>query len=499
MPRKTYVTNMPDKTGAFLLASKIIAKHNGNIVRVSYNKAVDLHTLFIDVEADETALSEIAVELGYVGYLNEKISETRVVVVNIKIPDVPGAVLPILRILDRYGINISYINSSTNSSEYQNFKMGLLIENPKIIKMLLDDISEVYQIDITDYDDSEKNLDNTIFYIRLANEMQKLLNLSNETTMEFISESNRIMQKLQEKGESPDKVFDYIRRFAYFISRHQRNNFNADIEKINISDSVSLYSIEPPCGSNTYVLESKDELVLIDTGYAIYSNEMFNVFNKLFNDWRDRIKRIFITHADVDHCGLLSTLEEARICLNRKSADSLNRQFIGIPDNREQNDVSMGYSKLSRIISGYIPPRAERFEVLDNDTPEEHNNLLHIGNFSMADLEFEVYEGSGGHVRGEMVFVCRKYGVIFTGDILVNISGFTPERAEFNSLAPYLMRSVNIDSVKATRMRNEVIGLAGEIGKNNQKPCIICGGHGPISTISNGKIVNKEGTEIIDI
>ena len=113
----------------------------------------------------------------------------------------------------------------------------------------------------------------------------------------------------------------------------------------------------------------------------------------------------------------------------------------------------------------------------------------------MAELEFEVFEGSGGHLRGEMAFVCRKYGIAFTGDILVNISGFTPERAEFNSLAPYHLRSVNTDSVKATEMRNQIISLAVEIGNANQKPCIICGGHGPISVISDGKMVNMYGVE----
>ncbi|QNU65460.1 MBL fold metallo-hydrolase [Ruminiclostridium herbifermentans] len=495
MPRKTYITSMPDKTGAFLLASKIIAKHNGNIARVSYNKAVDLHTLFIDVEASEEALSEIAEELGTIGYINNKLSEVRVVMVNIKIPDVPGAVLPILKILDRYDINISYINSNSTNSDYQNFKMGLLIENPKIIKMVLDDISEVYQVDIAEYDDSEKNLDNTIFYIRLANEMQKLLQLSTETTMEFISESNRIMQRLQDKGENPDTVFDYIRRFAYFINKRQGINFKADIEKIKISDLVTLYSIEPPCGSNTYVLETQEELVLIDTGYAIYADEMFEVFSKLFINWENRIKRVYITHADVDHCGLLSKLEGASICLNKKSADSLKRQYMGVPDDREQNETSLGYSKLSRIISGYIPPNTDKFYIIDEDTPEEHNNLQFIGSFAVSDLEFEVFEGSGGHLRGEMVFVCRKYGIVFTGDILVNISGFTPERAEFNSLAPYLLRSVNTDSAKATEMRNQIISLAEEIGDANQKPCIICGGHGPISVISNGKLVSMNGVE----
>ncbi len=500
MPRKTYVTNMPDKTGAFMLASKIIANHNGNIVRVSYNKAVDLHTLFIDVEATEEELTYIAEELGQIGYLNEKIAETRIVVVNIKIPDKPGSVLPILRILDRYGINISYINSSSNGTEFQNFKMGLLIENPKIIKMLLEDLSEVYQIDIEDYDDAENSLDNTIFYIRLANEMQKLMHLSTETTMEFISESNRIWQVLQEKGENPKKVFDYIRRFANFISLHRESNFMADIEKVQISPMVTLYNIQPPCGSNTYVMETSKELVLIDTGYTIYSNEMFEIFNKLFRDWQTRLKRVYISHADVDHCGLLSQLGDAEICVNQKSADNLRRQYQGIRDYREHNDIGLGYSKLSRIISGYVPPKTDNFTIIDNgDTPEEHKDLLYIGSFEVGDMEFEVLEGSGGHVYGEMVFVCRKFGVLFTGDILVNISGFSSERAEFNSLAPYLMRSVNSDSAKATEMRKQIIGLAEQIGACIQKPCIICGGHGPLSVIESHRLVNMPGSESISI
>ena len=37
---KSFMTNMPDQCGAFLAASRIIERHQGNIVRVSYNKAV---------------------------------------------------------------------------------------------------------------------------------------------------------------------------------------------------------------------------------------------------------------------------------------------------------------------------------------------------------------------------------------------------------------------------------------------------------------------------
>ncbi|HBF39230.1 MAG TPA: MBL fold hydrolase [Firmicutes bacterium] len=497
MPRKSYITQMPDKTGAFLVASRIIAKHKGNIVRVSYNKAVDLHTLFIDVKATAENLDLITKELEAVGYLNDKISEINVIMIEIKIPDAPGSVLPVLKILDNYDINISYLNSSENDSSYQNFKMGLLIENPSLIKMLLDDISEIYQVNVIDYANSEKNLDNTIFYIRLANEMQKLLGLSAEKTMEFISESNRILQMLQEKGENPVKVFDYIRRFAYFICEHKGANFKTDIEKIRLNPEVTLYSIEPPCGSNTYVLETIDELVLIDTGYAIYAEEMFAIFSRLFSGWEKRITRIYITHADVDHCGLLSKVSRARIYLNQKSADSLQRQRKGVPDYREKNDFGLGYSKLSRIISGYTPPDSRQFEIVDQDLniPLEHNNLVHIGDFVVSNLKFEIFEGSGGHLYGEMIFVCREHRIIFTGDNLVNIHGFSSERAEFNSLAPFLMRSVNVDSEKATQMRNLILKLIQEIEVNDHQSCIICGGHGPVSTMIGGKIVKFDGME----
>ena len=54
--KKTFITQVPDKSGAFLKASRIIAEAGGNITRVSYNKAIDLHMLFIEVSATEEQL-----------------------------------------------------------------------------------------------------------------------------------------------------------------------------------------------------------------------------------------------------------------------------------------------------------------------------------------------------------------------------------------------------------------------------------------------------------
>ena len=105
--RKTYITRMPDKAGAFLLASRIIARAGGNIVRVNYNKAVDLHTLFIEVTGDGEQHERISRELSECGYLPEELPDEQILMIELDLPDVPGAVTPALEIISRHQVNIS--------------------------------------------------------------------------------------------------------------------------------------------------------------------------------------------------------------------------------------------------------------------------------------------------------------------------------------------------------------------------------------------------------
>jgi hypothetical protein len=126
MNTQTFVTHMPDKPGAFMTAVKAISRHNGNIIRVSFNKAVDFHTLFVEVRADDDALERISEELLTLGYLKNELSVSKVVVVNIKIDDGPGRLYPVLKILDRYDINISYMNSSNTAAHTRISRWGFL-------------------------------------------------------------------------------------------------------------------------------------------------------------------------------------------------------------------------------------------------------------------------------------------------------------------------------------------------------------------------------------
>ncbi len=457
---------MPDKAGSFLKASEVISASGGNIVRVSYNKAVDVHTLFIDVSGNEEQIEKITEELIKLGYLTNEEKETKVLLIELKLHDKPGAIKPVLEIISIYNVNISYINSQENGTGYQFFKMGLLIENINDIKNLLDDVSKICDVRILEYDITEKILDSTVFYITFANEIKKMLSLTQEQTIGFLINSNKIMQILDERNEAPLKTFEYIRKFAKFVIDHKAANFNSTVNKIKLSENVTLYLIEPPCGSNTYILENGNELMFIDCGFACFRKEMYNLFEKLFDCFEKYKKSIILTHADIDHSGLLDLFD--KIYVSKNSYDNFKYENENVPNYREQNVIHAPYCRLSKIITEYTPPDLNKMEIIG----EKKDNAIisFIGELSFSDLNFSVYEGNGGHVKGETIIVCNDKKVIFTGDILVNIKGFSTEQYNFNMLAPYLMTSVNVDSEKSKICRNEVMNMS--------KDYLICPGHG---------------------
>ena len=72
--KKTFTTRMPDRVGAFYLASRRITDLGLNITRVSYNTAVDTQTLFLEVEGEPDVLVRAEQALRDLGYLNDDIS-----------------------------------------------------------------------------------------------------------------------------------------------------------------------------------------------------------------------------------------------------------------------------------------------------------------------------------------------------------------------------------------------------------------------------------------
>ena len=476
--KKTFVTSMPDHVGAFLKASQCFAALDANITRVSYNKAVDTHTLFIEAEGSQESLDQAAAELAAIGYLPSQPVASTVLLMEFTLRDVPGAVTPVLQCIQQFHFNISYISSRADGSGFQAFRMGLLIEDREALAQFLQEVSRLCPVRVLNYDKLERSFDNSIFYISFANELAERMELSEPSRRELVIQANLVMQLLDEHGGSPAKTFEYIGKFAEALARYRGDYFSPRITRHQVAPQVSLLLLEPPCGSNTAILRWENQLLFIDTGYACYQSEMLDFIRALIPDFDACDRAALVTHADVDHCGLLDLFPT--VYVSRKSRDSLLAEGSAGGGFREQNPLHAPYARICKLLTHYQPPALERLQVIGGASDPLTKPLTPIGRFSFGPMEFQVLEGAGGHLPGEIVLIDTVHHIAFTGDIYVNIREFTREQAAYNRYAPYLMTSVDTDPALAARERQAVMDL---LGPGRWR---IFGGHGMVKELEVG-------------
>jgi len=466
--QKTYITRMPDKAGAFLRASQIISDAGGNIVRVNYNRAVDTHTLFIEVSGNDAQHRTIIQKLTECGYLSEDEDNRRILMILLTLKDEPGAVRPVLEVLSRYRVNISYMSFQQNITGYQHFKMGLLMENPGETARVIKEISRICEMRVLDYEVTDRLLDGTVFYITFANEMRKILSLDQAMTNEVLICANRMMQQLDDRDRPVLQIFDYVRRFAQFVRSREGAAFRPNVTERELSEDLTLITIEPPCGSNTHILRSPEGLMFIDTGFACFRKEMLSLIRSRIPGFDTLPRQAMITHADVDHVGLLDLF--GKVYMNRDCYENFLLEHRGERDYRESNPLHEPYCFLSKIISEYAPPPLGLCAVVG----EKKDDALfsYLGSVPFGKWTFDLYEGRGGHVKGETVIVCEEMKLLFSGDIYVNMKGLSPEQQEFNRLAPFLMTGVDFDPVLCRESREKLL--------KDYEGFLFCPGHGAV-------------------
>jgi len=460
--KKTYVTSMPNRIGAFLKASKCFSALGINITRVSYNKAVDSHTLFIDAEGTEEQLKKADRELEKIGYLQNTNAKTSIVLLEFCLKDVPGSVTDVLTLIDEFNFNISYISSQENGTDYQYFKMGLYVDDYDKISRFLSETEKLCKVRVIDYNSSEKVYDNSIFYNAYVMGLSQMMGLSETIRRELLVHVNLAMQTLDEQGLSPYRTFDSISKFAELLAASKGKNFSPRISTHKITENTEIILIEPPCGSNTIIINSNGNILFVDSGYACYAEEMQNIFKKIIPNYNEIKKSILITHADVDHCGLLPLFDE--IIASHKTALCLKNEYNGKNGYRDKNPLHKPYINICKLLTSYQCANPDKITVLWKDVEKMTEPLTQIGFYDFEELHFEVYEGKGGHLPGEIVLIDYNNHIAITGDIYINTHGLTSQQAEYNQYAPILMTSVDTDPVLCMEERKAIMQRLG-VGK----------------------------------
>ena len=456
--KKTYVTKMPNHIGAFLKASKCFAELGINITRVSYNKAVDSHTLFIEVDGKEAQLEKANEKLKEIGYLSNGDENTKIVLLEFRLEDKPGSVTNVLELISKFNFNISYISSQENGSDYQYFKMGLHVDKTSDLTEFLVQVDKLCEVKIIDYNNTEKVFDNSIFYNTYVDGLVKTMGLSNKKKEDLLVNVNLAMQTLDEKGLSPYKTFDSISKFAELLAESKGGNFSPRVTVHSITEKTKITLIEPNCGSNTAIIESDGERAFVDSGYTCYKKEMLELIKSIVPDFKTKREKLIITHADVDHSGLINQFDE--VIVSQRSFESLSAEADKTAGFRERNYLHLPYVNICKILTDYETADKSKLRALWNKSSLTAP-IEQIGFYNIGELNFEVYEGKGGHLPGEILLIDFEHKVAFTGDVFINLTDLTKKQAEYNQYAPILMTSVDTDAKLCSKERSAFLQRLG--------------------------------------
>ena len=457
--KKTYATSLPDHIGAFLKASRCFATLGINITRVSYDKAVDAHMLFLDVEGTPDQLRMADAALERIGYLQDIADESSIVLLEFDLRDRPGAATQVLKLVHDFHFNISYINAQGGETAMRQFRVGIYVEDQGRFHEFLEQAQQLCRVQVIEYNPSARAYDNSIFYSTFVRGVSRMLDLSAVQKQNLMVYANLAMQVLDQQGLLPYQTFDSISRFAGLLSRHRDEGFNPRVTTHRITEDTDILLIEPPCGSNTAVIRSGGKILCIDSGYARYRQETLAIIRSLIPDFDTTPKRLLLTHADPDHTGLMEDFDE--ILVSARSAEDLSAQAQGEDCLREENPLHRPYLYICKLLTGYVPVRPERLVIPWPRHPELREPLTQIGFFDFEDLHFEVYEGKGGHLPGEIVLIDYDHNIAFTGDVYINLKGLIPAQAEHNQYAPILMTSVDTDPRLCADQRKAILRRLG--------------------------------------
>ena len=337
--------------------------------------------------------------------------------------------------------------------------MGLYVEDYDKVAEFLKEAEKLCKVRVIDYNRSEKVYDNSIFYNTYVMGLSQTMGLSDEISRELLVHVNLAMQTLDEQGLSPYRTFDSISKFAELLGASKGAAFSPRISTHKITDNTEITLIEPPCGSNTIIIKSGDQVLFVDSGYACYREEMLTVFRRILPDFDSMKKTILVTHADVDHCGLLPLFDE--VLASPRTAECLRNEFMGNDGFREKNPLHKPYINICKILTSYKAVHSDKLTALWNHVEPLREPLTQIGFFDFGELHFEVYEGKGGHLPGEIVLIDYTHHLAFTGDVYINVHGLTPEQAAYNQYAPILMTSVDTDPKLCAEERKAIMQRLG--------------------------------------
>ena len=204
--------------------------------------------------------------------------------------------------------------------------------------------------------------------------------------------------------------------------------------------------VVPGVVANSYILVDADGLTIIDTGLPRSEKKILAYVASLGKPARD-VKRVILTHSDLDHVGGLAALQKATGA--RTYASKIEADFIAA-GNPSRQIKSSGFS-LMRLVFALMRPFMK-------PTPFQVEEILTDGQVLPALGGLRVID-TAGHTPGHISLFAPAVGILFCGDSMV-----TDENGLHGSRS-----GLTWDDEKA----REAVRIQSALGAH-----IVCSGHG---------------------
>lgn len=480
---------MPDEPGALHRAAEIVKSYSGNINRIQYDRRIDPATVFFEVTATPATYLQMKEDLHAIGYLQETLPTIGFLKFSVYLPHKPGSLFELLTYITGAGANIAYIDFDDRRCDPGRVTISLNVEETAIVESLLDRLKSRYRLDILEYDTTGEKLDDTVFYVRFAQAVRGLIGTAEDGfLLSFLQDVNHIVQELNSLGQDPKEVFESILLTGRTLRDTTGDRFYADVQRIRLSDAVELFCFQMPGGGNIFLLCAPDETVMIDTGYGIYHEDVVRMFQHYGLPNQQMIGRVYITHADADHCGG-GGFFGAKAYTHAGSLAIIRQANRAYGSRSESSILEEVYTTVINLFSRFTPP--ENPELFPAEKIGMRSIFPVLARVKVHDLEFEVLESLGGHLHGQVYLFCPGHGIVFTADTLINFGSLDEDRKRYNSLADFLVTSVNVDSECARRERKALLelirGLDEELAPSGRR-CLVACGHGAVSVLNDGRL-----------
>ncbi|NLV26687.1 MAG: MBL fold metallo-hydrolase [Methanomicrobiales archaeon] len=497
--KEFFIIRIPD-TGSLLEAVHVIASTGLTITRCHYNRSLDPDTAFFSVSGDEKACTDGTQALLDMGYLQTTIAYPKNIRFTIIVPEIPGTLHHILKILNQFQAEISLISFDNRGRYPDSLHVMLRVRNAVMIEELINEIRNTYSVEIDGYDCGDSCEDGSLYYVKYATRVRDILQNPEDPEdphiLNLLNQFSHLAQQLTEYGKEYQDALDHILQNGLHLKSTTGKNFCADVQKIFVTDTLTLYCFQLPGGGNIFVINTPDERIMVDTGYGIYHEDVLRMFEYYGLGGIDDFTRIILTHGDTDHCGAAGFFN-APVYTHEgtwKIIETNNRAWGA---SSQELVLEQVYTVMINLFAHMTPPSV--CELFPPAGTEKYGDFPVLDSFSAGGFTFKILEGHGGHQHGLIYVLCQEAGLLFTSDTILNLKYLSPERSDYNNFAVYLVTTVNVDPdlVKSERkaLTKLAITLDNRLREKNRR-LLLCCGHGPVSVFNEKEMVPASRTEL---